>query len=254
MTLCRVGAETKEYYEGFEDYGDLYDTGFWRQYRREAASLLAASLPPRSGLRVLDLGGGALLSLREIHADPRVLDYVVVDLVVKLPAGLPKVSTVISDILSYLEDYSGPAFDAAVFFGVLEYLGDTDAREALRLLAGHLSRDAAVLVHEPNARAAAYMTRGAGEQKTIELESMLPGTGLFLAERRDYHLPLLRAVYSKLGVKSAALLRGGLAIERALGGGMDSLYLLKRDSNEKVIPSVSNVGSSGDNPSSGRTS
>ncbi len=222
-----MGAETKEYYEGFQDYGTLYDTGFWRQYRREAAAVLAAALPQRTGLRVLDLGGGAVLSLRELHADPRVSDYVVVDLVVKLPPGLAKVTSVTGDILSYLKAYRGPSFDAVVFFGVLEYLSDADAAEVLRLLPSRMTPDGRVLVHEPNARAAAYMTRGAGEQKTVELEALLPGTGLALIERRDYHVPWVRAAYSKLGLTSPVALRAGLALERSLGGGVDSLYLLK---------------------------
>ncbi|MBI4060216.1 MAG: methyltransferase domain-containing protein [Elusimicrobia bacterium] len=225
-----MGEGTKAYYEGFEDYGVLYDTGFWRQYRREAGRLLAAALPARTGLRVLDLGGGALLSLRELHADPRVSEYVVVDLVVKLPAGLPKVAATQSDILSYLRAYSGPPFDAVIIFGVLEYLKPADAEEVLRLVPGCLSPEGRVLVHEPNARAAAYMTRGQGEQRTVELESLLSGSGLALIERRDYHLPRVRAVCAKLGLRSPALLRMGLALERLLGGGADSLYLLKRDS------------------------
>ena len=158
MRLWVVGEGIKAYYEGFEDYGTLYDTGFWRQYRREAGRLLAAALPARSGLRVLDLGGGALLSLRELHADPRVSEYVVVDLVVKLPPGLPKVATAESDILSYLKTYAGAPFDAVIFFGVLEYLKDADASEVLRRLPAVLARGGRVLVHEPNARAAAYMT------------------------------------------------------------------------------------------------
>ena len=221
-----MGEGTKAYYEGFEDYGTLYDTGIWRQYRRVAASMVIAALPDRPGLRVLDLGGGALLSLRELHADPRVSDYVVVDLVVRLPAGLPKVRSVTSDILSFIKGYSGPAFDAVIFFGVLEYLSDTDAAAALRLLPALLAPDGQVLVHEPNARAAAYMTRGDGEQKTVELEALLPGTGLELIERRDYDLPRLRTVLAKLKIKSPALLRAALTFERALGGGVDSLYRL----------------------------
>lgn len=221
-----MGEGTKAYYEGFEDYGTLYDTGFWRQYRREAARLLGGSLPDRPGLRVLDLGGGAVLSLRELHADPRVSDYVVVDLVVRLPAGLPKVSSAQGDAVAYLREHRGPPFDAIVLFGVLEYLKEGEVAELLRLLPRRLTPGGRVLVHDPNARAAAYMTRGAGEQRVIELEALLPGTGLRLVERRDYHLPRLRAVYAKLALRSPGLLRAGLALERRLGGGIDSLYLL----------------------------
>ncbi len=228
-----MGKGTKAYYEGFEDYGNLYDTGFWRQYRREASGWLSARLPSRPGLRVLDLGGGATLSLRELHAEPRVAEYVVVDLVVKLPAGLPKVSSVESDLLTYLRSYRGQAYDAVVIFGVLEYLKDEDAAEALRLLPGLLVDGGAILVHEPNARAAAYMTRGDGEQKTVELRALLDGSGLALVGRRDYHVPWVRAVAKRLGLRSPFALRAGLALERALGSGMDSLYLLRAKSTEE---------------------
>lgn len=222
-----MGEGTKAYYEGFEDYGALYDTGIWRQYRREAAAILAAAISDKSGLRVLDLGGGALLSLRELHADPRVAEYTVVDLVVKLPAGIPKVKAVQSDAISYLKGYSGPAFDAVVIFGVLEYMSPKDAVEVLRLVSSRLAPGGKALIHEPNERAAAYMTQGQGEQRTVEVDRLLDGTGLELVERRDYDWPRLRSLLTRFRITSPALLRGALALEHAFGGGVDSLSLLR---------------------------
>lgn len=229
--------QVSSFYKKFVNYQNLYNRGLWKEYRELACDLLVGGLGDREQLRVLDLGGGAMASLPSLLGSSRVTQYTVVDLVVQIPKELEKLTLVENDILSFLASYDGPSFDAVVIFGVLEYLRPGEAKEVMRRLPPILSEGARVLVHEPNSRAGRHLAKGDGRQRTIELDGVLPGTGLLLSKREDYHVIWLRRVFSLLRIHHPKLLRAGLAFERQLGGGVDSLYLLETVSkSEDVMP------------------
>jgi cyclopropane fatty-acyl-phospholipid synthase-like methyltransferase len=220
----------KSFYKKFDNYQDLYNQGFWKEYRKIAADMILADFGNCSSLRVLDLGGGAMASLPTLLADDLVHNYTIVDLVVRISSDLQKVNLIENDILSFLESYDGPRFDAVVIFGVLEYLSTEDAIKVLSKLPAVMSPRGRVLVHEPNARAERHLSKGQGKQHAIELGALLTGTGLRLGARCDYHLIWLRRLLNLSPFRFPALLKAGLTCERYFGGGVDSLYLLELDS------------------------
>jgi hypothetical protein len=218
----------KSFYTDFDNYQDIYNRGFWKEYRQIAADMiLASSGDGVAEINILDLGGGAMASLPSLLANDSIASYTIVDLVIRVSAELQKMKLIESDIRRFLESYCGPRYDAVVIFGVLEYLNKNDAIEVLRKLPKVMSPRARVVVHEPNTRAERHLEKGKGKQHAIELSTLLQGSGLRMKERRDYHLIWLRRIVNLIPFKVPLFFKLGLAIERYLGGGVDSLYLLE---------------------------
>jgi SAM-dependent methyltransferase len=210
-----------ERFEGYEDYGRR---GLWKAYRRRAARRLAARLGP-APWRVLDLGGGSLLSLPELVSDPRVASWTVVDLVDRLASKPAGVSLVRGDAAAFVAGWTGEPFHAVVCFGLLMYLPPAGARSLLEGLPRILVPGGVLLSHEPNASAAAHLEAGLERPAG---GAAPPGWEELDAETHNH--PLLWAAASRLG--SAALWEGTagdalLSLEAAWGGGLDTLRLLR---------------------------
>lgn len=215
-----------EHFEGFSDYG-RYGRGLWRSYRRRAGGLLAARLgaPP---WRVLDLGGGSMPSLPELLADERVGSWQVVDLVDKLAPRPPKVAVHLGDAAAWVAAYDGPLFDAVVCFGLLMYLRPADARALLAGLRRVTAEGALLLSHEPHASSAGGLDAGLERPVDVAAEAA-PAWSPVLTERHNH--PRLWGAAARLGapgVWEGALGGALVAAEARLGGGLDTLTLLRR--------------------------
>lgn len=216
----------------FEDFPGGYarhGEGVWAAYRRLAFERLAPLLP-EGRLRVLDVGGGSLVSLPALLDDPRVDDYVVVDLVDKL-APRPRLRVIRGDALDFCAAYDGPPFQAAVVFGVLMYLPPERASALVRRLAELLAPDAALLVHEPNARSAAHLDPAL--ERTVDVPELARAAGLEVVSREDFNVPIVRGALARLGrtLGSAAVEAAAPAavrFEALWGGGLDTLAVLRR--------------------------
>lgn len=214
-------------FEGFEDYG-RYGRGLWRAYRRRAARLLADRLGPPPW-RVLDLGGGSLLSLPELVEDPRVASWTVVDLVDRLGARPPRVSVVVGDAARFIAEHRGEPFDAVVCFGLLMYLKPDASRALLAGLGRVVKPGALLLSHEPRARAAAGLDAGIERPVDVSAEAAPGGWLPVLAERHNH--PLFwgaAARFGPAGLWEGSLGSAVLAAESRLDGGLDALTLLRR--------------------------
>lgn len=219
-------SEVAARFEDFEDY-DRYGRGLWRAYRRRAARLLAAKLGP-APWRVLDLGGGSLLSLPDLVADPRVASWTVVDLVDRLGERPPKVSFVKDDAVRFVTAWSGPPFDAVVCFGLLMYLPPDAARGLLDALPRVMTPGASLLSHEPNASAATRLETGL--ERAAAADAALLGWSRTLVETHNH--PIWWAVAARLGrprLWEGAAGDALLAAEAAWGGGLDTLAVLRPD-------------------------
>ncbi|UPT74553.1 MAG: class I SAM-dependent methyltransferase [Elusimicrobiota bacterium] len=177
---------------------------------------------------MLDLGGGSLLSLPDLVADPRVSSWTVVDLVDRLGERPPRVSFVKSDAARFVADWSGEPFDAVVCFGLLMYLPSDAARGLLDALPRVMKPGAALLSHEPNASAAGHLERGL--ERTAAEPAEPRGWRVELREAHNH--PLLWAAAARLN--APALWEGAagdllLAAEARLGGGLDDLAVLRPD-------------------------
>lgn len=213
-------------FEGFEDYG-RYGRGLWRAYRRRAARLLADRLGPPPW-RVLDLGGGSLLSLPDLAADPRVASWTVVDLVDRLGERPAKVSFVKDDAARFVAAWDGPPFDAVVCFGLLMYLQPEDSRAALSALARATAPSAILLAHEPGLGAERLLD--ASTERPVDAASEARESWIPVHRERHNH-PRLWGAAARFG--SETLWEGAagdalLALEARLSGGLDELLLLRR--------------------------
>jgi len=218
-------------------YEKVFNSGFWRAYRRLAYRRLAAQAPSSGPWRVLDVGGGALLSLPDLLEDARVREYVVVDLVSSLPEGVPKVRFVKSDALSFLRSCPAGGFDLAVIFGVLMYMEPAEARAVLEQLALALRPGAAVVVHEADRSGEAHLVTEGGLERSVDLDKLIEGLPFSVAADERFHvLPVRRVVMAADRALARVLGRGLpagmfpalLGLERALGTGVDRLWVLKR--------------------------
>lgn len=219
-------------------YEKVYNSGFWRAYRRLAYRRLTGAAPASGPWSVLDIGGGALLSLPDLLEDARVREYVVVDLISHLPEGLPKVRFVQSDALSFLQGCPPANFDLAVIFGLLMYMEPAEARAVLSKLAGALRPGAAVVVHEAGGAGEAHLVTEGGLERSVDLAKLVEGLPFRLIVDETYDvLPLRRLVMAadRLLVRllgrgvPARLFLALLGFERALGAGVDRLWVLRRE-------------------------
>lgn len=245
--MSRNTDDVQAYFAGQKDaYAAAYSRGFWAAYRRRIYHRIASRLPraPAGSLRVLDLGGGALLSLPDLLADPRVGRYVVVDVVDHLPPGLPKVESVAKDLQTYLAERrpGDERFHVVILFGVLMYLGPEHALKTVRRLPDVLESGGLIVSHEPNARAAPYLVSESGLERPVDAALLTEGTGLSVELTEDYDVPLLRGLLNRfdrlLGgltgrkglVVSDRVARAVVRCETLLGMGVDRFTLLqKRD-------------------------
>lgn len=217
-------------------YEKVYNSGFWRAYRRLAYRRLAAEAPGGGPWRVLDIGGGALVSLPDLLADARVREYTVVDLVSSLPEGLPKVKFVKSDALSFLEGCPPGGFDLAVIFGVLMYMEPAEARSVLEKLASAMRPGGAVAVHEAHNSGEAHLVTEGGLERAVDLEGLIAGLPFRVTAKESVHvLPVRRLVMAadrqlgRLGLGlPPGLFSALLGVERSLGTGVDRLWVLRR--------------------------
>lgn len=228
VSLTRESLE--EYYRSVEGYAGVYGRGLWRAYRRAAYEAVRPRLQALGRpLRVLDIGGGAMISLPELVADPTVAEYTIVDLVIspELPGG--KVRAVRADATEYLASCSPASFDAVVVFGVLYYWGKDKGGGLLSAIKRVVRADGCVLIHEPNAAAKGLVEDFA---EPFDLEPVAAQAGLTVLERGRSHIPWLRRAVARwerltgrpLGQGSCAVLLG---VERRWGGGVDTLCVLR---------------------------
>lgn len=229
--------ELLRHYQTVSGYDDLYNKGLWRSYRLIATGLLRDALPPVPA-RILDLGGGAMLSLPALALDEgRVAEWTVVDMVDRLRPCPPRVRVIVSDALEFVRRAPEAAYDAAVVFGLLTYLSPESARAIVQRLSSVLKPGGLLLLHEPNRSSRRLLKSGL--EKPVDMDALLtPDSGFEQLYRRDFNIPLLRAVSSR--VDRAARSFGAappsegwfgrriLGLEAALGGGLDTLLLLRR--------------------------
>jgi SAM-dependent methyltransferase len=213
------------HFEGFVDYG-RYGRGLWRAYRRRAAAMLASRLGP-GPWRVLDLGGGSLLSLPDLAADPRVASWTVVDLVDRLEDRPPALTVVRQDAVRFVRDYRGEPFQAVVSFGLLMYLRPEDSRALLAALGRACAPGAMLLSHEPNASSGAVLEPSI--ERPVDVVEEARGHWTPAARERHNH-PRVWGAAARLppavweGAPGDAL----LAFEARLSGGLDTLTLLRK--------------------------
>jgi SAM-dependent methyltransferase len=222
-----VSAGVEEHFKSFSDYG-RYGRGPWRAYRRRAARLLAERLGP-GPWRVLDLGGGSMPSLPDLIADPRLGSWLVVDLVDKLGEKPRRVEFRRADAAAFVESHQGEAFDAVVCFGLLMYLKPEDSRRLLSALPRILKPGGCLLSHEVNARGAAHLNAAIERSVDVPTEA---GSSFELILREEHTHSWLRRAAARLAPEPRWEGRCGdalVALEAALGGGLDTLALLRRD-------------------------
>lgn len=223
------------HFDGIKAEYGRYGTGLWAAYRRAAETLLRSHLPERP-LRVLDLGGGALVSLPGLLEHPRLSEYVVVDLVDHLQPRPARLRVVRADALEYARSAETPPFDAAVIFGMLMYLTEERAAELLSRLRAIVAPGAPLIVHEPNETARPRLD--AALERPVDVARLARASGWDVLSTGCYNVPAVRAVcarvdrvFGPLGpARCAPAASCAVALERRLGTGLDTLTLLRSPS------------------------
>ncbi len=214
-------------FEGFEDYG-RYGRGLWRAYRRRAARLLVERMGP-APWRVLDLGGGSLLSLPDLVADPRVASWTIVDLVDRLGPRPPRVNVIVGDAGRFVAEHRGEPFDAVVCFGLLMYLKAEASRSLLAALGTVVKPGAVLLSHEPRAAAAAGLD--AAIERPVDAAAEAAPGGWSPVLREGHNVPAVWGTAARLGPGRAwegFLGSALLSLETRFEGALDELTLLRR--------------------------
>jgi hypothetical protein len=131
------------------------------------------------------------------------------------------------DAAAFVTAHAGEPFDAVVCFGLLMYLKPADSAALLDGLRSVTRAGALLLSHEPHSRSAAVLDP-AIERPVDAVAEAAPGWALLLKESHNH--PRLWGAAARLPPSfwEGALGDTLVAAEARLGGGLDTLTLLRR--------------------------